>query len=171
MKILLQLSLGVLLLTAGAQILVPMVPVPMTLQTLALCILVFFPGRWAAFWATFLYVGLGVLGLPVFADWTALPGSAFLAGKSSGYLLGFLPAAVFMGGVLKRKTSAGFGLTLTVFLIGHALILTFGTTWLARHIGLSDAVEFGLRPFLIGALVKSIAAATAGQMCRRLLQS
>lgn len=87
---------------------VPGVGVPITLQTLAIGLtgMVLGPLRGTA--ATCLYVGLGLVGLPVFSGGTG--GFGVLAGPSAGYIVGFplyaLAAGFVAVAVLPRLTGA-----------------------------------------------------------------
>jgi biotin transport system substrate-specific component len=101
-----------------------------------------------------LYLAAGAAGLPVFAGGES--GAAHLIGPTAGYLWGFLAAAGVAGALAKR------GGMLTIFaamLLGHAVILALGAARLAVLTPLADAVASGVAPFLLGAAVKSLAAA------------
>ena len=80
--------LGTLVLVASAKVQVPFYPVPMTLQTLAVLTLGAWFGARLAAATVALYLGEGLIGLPVFAG--AAAGPAYLAGPTGGYLVGFL---------------------------------------------------------------------------------
>lgn len=145
-----------LLIAAGAQVTVPMVPVPMTLQTLAVLAagLLLGPGRGAlAAWG---YLALVLLGLPVLADGASAPGADFLVLRSAGYVVGFVPGAWVAG---RLGAGRGGARAVGAGLAGHAVVLTLGVSVLARSLGLQAAVEHGLVPFLPGAVVKSLVAA------------
>ncbi len=139
-------------LTAGAaRIAVPLpgTAVPFTLQVVPVLLagLLLGPRLGAASQA--LYVGAGVVGLPVFA---AGGGAAYLLGPTGGYLLAFPVAAAAVGliawsgrGVL-RLAAAG--------LVGLAVIHLGGAAWLATAAGPSEAVRLGVLPFLVGDALK-----------------
>ena len=77
---------------AGAFITVPFGPVPFTLQTLMLGIVIcLLPSAWPVA-AVGGYLALGCLGLPVFSGMRG--GIAVLAGPTGGFLVGFLVATV-----------------------------------------------------------------------------
>ena len=59
--------LGVILLTVSSKISIPFYPVPMTLQTLVVFFIAASMGM-IGFYSTLIYVVLGVLGLPLFAN-------------------------------------------------------------------------------------------------------
>jgi biotin transport system substrate-specific component len=97
------LSIGVfaLLTAVGAQIAIPTMPVPFTLQTLFVLLsgAVLGPRKGAA--AQAVYLVSGAAGLPVFAGFS---GSVLhLLGPTGGYLLAF-PVAAFITGALVHRT-------------------------------------------------------------------
>lgn len=155
-----------LLMALCAQVAVPMVPVPMTLQTFAVLLAgaVLGGGRGAA--AVLLYLALAALGLPVLSDGGS--GLAPFTGPTAGYLFAF-PVAAFVAGEIGRRPvfrKPPPGLALMVG--AHLFILAAGTLWLAVSLGASDAVAHGFAPFLIGAVVKSVAVVACAAALRRL---
>ncbi len=141
-----------------------MVPVPTTLQTLAVVVVGLAGGPRIGAGATLLYLLLAVLGLPILADGEAHGGWAFLDLKSAGYVVGFVPGAVLAGWLghdqsLARAAGAG--------LAAHAAVLAVGVTVLAVHLGPASAIEHGLLPFLVGAVAKGLAAAALVWAWRR----
>lgn len=140
----------------------PFSTVPVTAQTLAVmlagCLLPV--GHAAA--SVFIFLLMGVAGLPVFSGGTA--GLGIIAGKTGGYLIGFLAGAVLIS-LLKGKRP-GFFRLLTVNVIGGIIVVyIFGVLWLnsVTGIGLSKAVVFGALPFIPGDIVKIIVAALIAQ--------
>lgn len=75
-------------------------PVPLTLQTLAVLLTGAILGARRGFLAVLLYVALGLVGLPVFANGAS--GFAVLLGPTGGYLLSFLFAAALCGFIVER---------------------------------------------------------------------
>lgn len=153
-------TLGVVLfagLTAlGAQVSVPMVLVPMTLQSLAVVLAggVLGPRRGVA--AMGLYLAAAAVGLPVLSDGRS--GLEALTGPTAGYLVGFVLAAWVSGEAGRRgwlnRPVAG----IAILSAAHLLILLPGMAWLARDLGWTDALAGGFTPFLPGAVLKSAAA-------------
>lgn len=148
---------GSLFIALAAQIAVPMYPVPVTGQTLAILLIgMTYGSRMAASTVT-LYLLQGALGLPVFANGAA--GALYMFGPTGGYLAGFLMAAVMLGFLAER----GFGRTIlstaVAMLIGTAIIYIFGVAWLSMMIGFEQAIIHGVMPFLYGDALKAIVAA------------
>ena len=164
---------GSALLALSAQIAVPMFPVPITLQTLAVPLLVLGLGRGLAVMATLAYLAEAALGLPVLSGW--LGGALRLFGPTAGYLWTFPIAAYAIGALLERGLMATYAGRWVAIFLGTAVIFAGGAWWLAvGPLGLSagDAIAKGVAPFLIGDVLKcSLAAALPAQwprLCERL---
>jgi len=85
----------------GAYILLPVPPVPITLQTLFLYLAAAVLGGALGAWSQIVYLLLGVIGLPVFAGGKA--GLGVLTGPTGGYLAGFIPAAWLTGRLIAAR--------------------------------------------------------------------
>jgi len=152
-------------LAAGAAFPLPLNPVPVTLQSLAVlvCGAVLGPRRGAL--AVGVYLLVGLLGVPVFAGLSS--GPEHLAGATGGYLVGFLPAAFLCGWLARKGHDRTIRGALISLLLGHGVIFLFGVPWLARFTGLAAAIRSGLVPFLPGAALKSLAGAVLLAVWRR----
>jgi biotin transport system substrate-specific component len=93
-------GLSIALLSVGAFITVPFGPVPFTLQTMMLGIVVCILSPKQAVVAVAGYLLLGTLGLPIFAGMRG--GIGVLAGPTGGFLVGFLVATVIIA-VLRSR--------------------------------------------------------------------
>lgn len=150
---------GSALIAVSAKINVPMYPVPMTLQTLAI-VLIGAAFGWKLGMATvMLYLAEGVAGLPVFAGPAA--GPAYMTGPTAGYLVGFVFAAGLVGWLAERGWDRHPVATFFAMLLGVAIIIALGLAWLSTLIGFEQAVVAGFMPFAIGELVKCALAALA----------
>jgi biotin transport system substrate-specific component len=164
--------LGSLLLTLSAKIQVPFYPVPMTMQTLvALLIGIAFGFRVGAA-TVLLYLAEGAAGLPVFAGTPEKGiGIAYMIGPTGGYLLGFALGAAVAGWITERRRDTE-ALVLAV-IAGSVAIYAPGVVWLASFVGVEQALDLGLVPFLWGDILKgalAIALAMGGAaMVRRRL--
>lgn len=167
-QILIRVAAFSLAMIIGAQMRIPLpfTPVPITLQTfVVLCAGLVLGAGWGAVSAG-LYLVLGAVGAPVFSAGGA--GLVHLTGATAGYLLA-LPAAAYLAGWLsgsemrRRKVYPAF------FLAG-LLILFIGTSWLALLFGrgVTEAAAIGFWPFLVGDVVKTVAAAEIGMRIGRL---
>lgn len=152
---------GALLIGLGAQVSVPMLPVPMTLQTLAVVLVGLTAGSRLGAGAVLAYLAQGAAGLPVFAGGAA--GAAWLIGPTAGFLWGFVGMAFLAGWAVERGLARGFLGTLVAVLAVTALLYVPGVLWLTAvtPLDLSGAIARGMTPFLLGDAVKALIAALA----------
>jgi biotin transport system substrate-specific component len=103
------------------------------------------------------YILLGALGLPIFTG--AASGLGYFISSTAGYLLGFIPAAIFASLYLKRAGNNP-RLVLQVFCLASIIILSAGSIWLkiSLRIPLTQALVIGFVPFIIGDFLKATAA-------------
>ncbi len=153
---------GSALMAISAQIAVPASPVwgvPITLQTLAIPLLVALLGRRLGTAAVVAYLAEGALGLPVFQGFAG--GLLKFAGPTGGYLIGFPLAAWLVGTLYERGLDAGYGRRFVAVFVGTAVVFVTGAGWLALglQLGLGKAIAVGVVPFLIGDVAKCLVAA------------
>ena len=143
----------------AAQVAVPLWPVPITGQTLAVLLVGSTLGAVRGSLSMVLYVILGIVGLPVFSD--AASGFHVIAGPTGGYILGFVCSAALGGWVAERAGDRKFLGAALAFAAGTVVTFVFGMIWLAASLQLSlDAtLQGGLYPFIVGGVVKSLLAA------------
>lgn len=155
--------IGSLFVAIAAQINIPMVPVPMTLQTLAvLSIGAAFGARLGA--ATLaLYAVEGAAGLPVFAQMKA--GAAIISGPTGGYIVGFILAAALVGYLAEKGWSRDIPKMVMAALLGAIVLYIPGLVWLHQFAnGWSQTFEWGITPFILGDVVKAVIAALGFQV-------
>ncbi len=134
----------------------PFTPVPITLQTLAVLLTGAALGRWRGALAMLAYLVEGSARLPFFAGGAA--GFPLLTG---GYLIGFILAAFVVGWLCERGLDRSLLTSALAMLPGSVIIYLVGATWLGVVLRASPAtaIAYGVTPFLIGDLLKLIAAA------------
>lgn len=153
-----------------AQITIPFPLVPITGQTLAIGLAATILGSRFGTLSVIVYLAIGLAGVPVFAQFSS--GFSTLFGPTGGYLIGFIPAAYFIGWYLE-KTSFHFGHALISNIIGMILTLLIGTAWLkvAAHLSWTGAFTGGFAPFLIVGFIKAVISAWIGITVRKRLIS
>jgi len=87
------------LMAISAFIKIPIQPVPLTLQMLVVLLLPMVFGMKVSFLGILLYIILGLLGLPIFANGGGL---SYVLQPTFGYIVGYLFSAIFIGFVSKR---------------------------------------------------------------------
>ncbi len=140
----------------GANIVIPIEPVPITMQTLFVMLAGASIGRGWGSLSQWIYVGAGAAGVPLFAGGAS--GWAILGGPTGGYLIAFLIAPWIIGSLLRRSERLLW--QALAFMVGNMVILALGVAHLALFYthDLGNAITVGLLPFLPGAAFKIVAA-------------
>jgi len=144
----------------GAWITIPLSPVPITLQTFFTYLAGLILGAKVGALSQLIYVSMGLLGLPVFANFRG--GFSVLLSPSGGYLIGFIFGAYLIGYLTKEKIS--YRRNILSCIAGTGVIYIFGLThltfWIFFNSKLSlidsffSALLLGILPFLIGDSLK-----------------
>lgn len=150
---------GAALTAVMAQLAVPLWPVPITGQTLAVLLVGSTLGPVRGVLSMLAYWVAGVIGLPVFSD--AASGLAAAVGPTGGYLVGFIIAAGLTGWLAQRNWDKKFLGATVSFFAGTVVIFALGMAWLSISLGadLQQTLQWGLYPFIIGGIIKSLIAA------------
>ncbi len=146
-------------LTAQVSFVIPGNPVPYTLQTFGVLVAGGGLGLRRGGLAALLYVMLGVVGLPFFAQGSG--GVDVVLGATGGYLVGFILAGATVGRLAELGWDRRLGGSLGATMLGTTVIYAIGVPWLAVVTGISagEAIAVGLLPFVIVDTVKLVAAA------------
>lgn len=164
--------LGSAIVAISAQVSVPMLPVPMTLQTLAvLAVGAAYGARLGAITLA-LYALEGAAGLPVFANFHAtffLPTGEII--PTGGYIFGFILAAGLVGYLVEKGWGTSILKLCAAMLLGAAILYVPGLIWLAGWLGvmkgmdvpsaIAVALSSGMLPFIFGDIIKAVLAALA----------
>lgn len=152
---------GALFVALFAQISIqlPFTPVPITGQTFAVLLVAAAMGLGHGTAAMVLYLLMGIVGLPVFADQAY--GWDEVAGATGGYLVGFVLAGLVVGLLAEKRWDHRFSSSLSAMLTGNVLIFLVGLVWLSVWLGdrglpngLDETLQNGLYPFVPGEIVK-----------------
>lgn len=140
-------------LISSISIRIPFTPVPVHFT--GQCVLLFsvLLGRRATY-ATLLYLGEGLIGLPVFSNGGF--GLMHLLGPTGGYLIGYAIAS-YVVATLSEKLEAKTPVKIFgILLLGNALLYVFGLPVLGIYVGSSLALKCGFYPFIATDLLKLI---------------
>ena len=153
-----------------AQVTIPLPIIPITGQTLAIGIVATILGSKHSTLTVFVYLSLGLIGLPVFSHFTS--GFGILFGPTGGYLIGFIPT-VFLIGLWLEKTSYTYHQAIVANIIGMCITLAFGAIWLKLVGVLSwrEAAVTGIYPFIPVGIMKAFLAAWLGIKIRQRMNS
>src|ERR671910_920655 len=138
---------------------VPGSPVPVTGQTFAVLLTGAALGAHRGALGQLLYVAMGLVGLPFYAD--GAHGVDVVWGATGGYLVAF-PISAWVCGKLAEKRYDRTPLTaLPAFLVGSLIVFAIGVPWLAvsADISLWQALDLGFVPFIPGGILKAALAA------------
>lgn len=145
--------------------------VPFTLQTFAVFLSVALLGGKRGTMSVVIYILLGAIGVPVFAEFTG--GLGIIMNNTGGYIIGFLFSALVMW-----AAESLFGRKLWVqavsMVVGLAVCYAFGTAWFmfvymrdAGAVGLMTVLGWCVIPFIIPDLVKIGLALMFSRMLRK----
>jgi len=163
----LALTLGMATLTgflAQARIPLPWTPIPITGQTFAVLLAgVLLGRRWGGIGMA-IFAGLGFAGLPWFSGWESG------LGATSGYIIGFIPAALFLGYFTDKyiRSRSFFSMLGLMLFANFILIYVPGLLWLWLWLkvvaGTSPTfialMGMAVTPYIAGDIIKAVAAAT-----------
>lgn len=146
--------LGTLFLALSSYVEVPMVPVPMTMQTFAVAMVGALYG-WRLGGVTIVaWLIEGAIGLPVLSGGAG--GAVHFVGPTAGYLFAFPVAGAVVGWLAEQGWNGRRPVRAFVAaLAGNLTCLALGGIWLAVMVGAQDAFNYGVAPFLVGAVLKS----------------
>ncbi len=156
-------ALGAVMISICSWISIPTI-IPFTMQTFAVFFVLSVLGGKRGTLTIIVYILLGVIGIPVFAQFTS--GLGVLLGSNGGYIVGF----VFMGlaywlitGLFGKKPYT----EIFAMLIGLVVLYSFGTAWFMiiyaqtnETIGLAMVLAWCVIPFIIPDLIKLVLALT-----------
>jgi len=145
----------------AAQVTIPAKPIPFTLQTLLVLLSGALLGSRNGAYSQFLYLFMGIIGLPVFAQIPDAPlGFIRIIGPTGGYLLAF-PIAAYLVGFLIEKRKNYWSIVASMF-IGELVIVLLGVLHLAAFYtqNINEAVKVGAAIFSIWMVVKVFIAAS-----------
>jgi len=157
---------GTIFLAVSARVNIPLIPVPVTFQTLVVAALAAAFGWRIAVATVAAYIAEGLLGLPVFSRGG---GIGYLFSPTFGFIVGMLPMAYIIGRAadagLSRRTVPMFatmvGADALCFALGFVwlLVMAAGTTWIDQSNVLGSAFAVAVQPFIVWDILKMAFAA------------
>lgn len=145
----------------GAFIKIETPVVPFTLQYLFCAYSGVLLGFRKGLYSQLLYVGIGLLGLPVF---TKGGGPAYVLQPTFGYLIGFILCAAVIGWLVERNKALTFTNVLFPVLGGLAVVYACGVPYLyaivnfymGKAMPFSAAIAAGFTPFIVQDVIMSV---------------
>lgn len=136
--------------------------VPFTLQTFGIFLAVGVLGGKRGTLSVFIYLLLGIIGIPVFAGFKG--GIGCILGSTGGYIIGFLFSALTMWATERLWGKYKWMLALSM-LLGLLVCYTIGTAWFIMiytrttgTIGIWTALGWCVFPYIIPDIIKIVIA-------------
>jgi biotin transport system substrate-specific component len=155
---------GAILTGLLAQVAIPIWPVPVTGQTLAVLLVGSALGATRGALSMLVYAVLGIVGVPVFSDWSH--GIGVIGGFTGGYIIGFIASAALIGWIAQRQWDHRIWRALISAAAGTIVTFVIGLVWLWVALGKAGypndpttVLVGGLYPFILGGIVKAVIAA------------
>ncbi|MDE6470924.1 MAG: biotin transporter BioY [Eubacterium sp.] len=148
--------------------------VPITLQTMGICLISSLFGMKRGTLATVVYIILGAVGVPVFQGFTS--GVSIIAGSTGGYIIGFIFTALIVGFVSDKWKGKLIPLIISM-VIGILVCYAFGTAWFAvvyarenTPATIGTILGWCVIPFLIPDAVKIVIASILTNRLKRFVK-
>lgn len=153
-----------------AQVAIPLPwGVPITGQLVGVFLAGAILGSRGGTWALVIYILLGVIGLPVFAQGKA--GVGVLVGPTGGYIIGFVLGVYFLGKIVEAAKSPTFrtnALGMAVCMLTSYALGTVQFAWVTGR-SLGEALLLAVVPYVALDLVKLVIAASLALAVRQAL--
>lgn len=155
---------GALFVALASRIQIPLgfTPIPLSLATFAVALTGGALGAARAVSSMSLYLALGIVGFPFFNE--GANGWEYFTGATMGYLLGYVVLAGIVGWAAEQGGDRKVLTSVGAIVLGNLALYTIGTLWLAHAVGApvlggdGSGFAMGVRPFLVGDLLKMVAA-------------
>ena len=176
-------AMSAALITIGSWINITLGPVPFTLQLLMIYAILMSLGGKRGTMAILVYLLMGLVGLPVFAQFKGGPAS--LAGPTGGLIVGFVAVGGLywvIADVLLRRVTGRCGLKASavrfaVCLVTQLVLYAVGTVWFVNiYTGEAGGMSYGATlsvcviPFIVPDILKIALAVLLAGRVRRLVK-
>jgi len=157
---------AILCILAPLSLPLPLSPVPVSFGNMAVCFVVAVLGAKRGFLSVFLYILLGLAGLPIFSGFSG--GIGKLLGPTGGYLIGYLFLALLFGFFVEHFHNRVVT-NICGAVIGMILLYLFGTLWLAFQLNMDfiSALWAGAIPYIPIDIIKITLAIILGSKLRK----
>ena len=144
----------------GAFISIPIGEVPISMQSLFVILSGLILGSKLAALSQIIYIILGLIGLPIFANFTG--GLQSIMKPSFGFIIGFVFAAYIVGKIRENSRStksilmASFVATLVIYMFSLPYMYYMLNIVMAKGLSLATVIKIGCLLFLPGDILKAI---------------
>lgn len=150
-------ALGAAILAVCAWISIPVGQIPVTLQTMGVCLIAGLFKTKRGLMSIVIYILIGIIGVPVFSGFKS--GIGVLAGPTGGYIVGFIFTALIVG-IFSEKFNAKIWALAVSMVLGIAVCYAFGSAWFYVYMLSKNAVSLSyilglcVVPYIVPDLVK-----------------
>lgn len=145
----------------GAFIKIPTPMVPFTLQFIFCAYAGMFLGSRHGLYSQLLYVGIGLAGIPIFANGGGL---TYIFQPTFGYLLGFMGCSYIVGKFTENQKQISFKSVLPAVIAGLAFVYLVGVSYLymivnlymGKAMSVQAAIAAGFLPYITTDLLQSL---------------
>ena len=140
---------------------IPIEPVPISVATLAVMLAAYVLGWKNGTISIIIYILLGLVGVPVFAKYTA--GISVLGGPTGGYIIGYIPLGIITG-LFSEKFRGNVVMPVVGMVLGTIVLYAIGTAWLSLQLDMTfmAGLSAGVIPFIPGDAAKIVVVAVLG---------
>ncbi len=146
-------------------------PVPMSLATLVLYVVICVFGLKKSVASVLMYISIGSVGVPVFSGFTA--GLGQLIGPTGGFIVGYVLMCAVSGALLVVLGCGKYRIvkSIVALFVGTVVMYVLGTVWYVIATGNSwiQAVSICVLPFVLTDAIKIVVAVVMGNAIRKRL--
>lgn len=151
---------------------IPISPVPISFTLIGIYLATFVLDKFKATIAVVLYILIGLVGAPVFSNFSGGPSK--LAGPTGGYIIGFIFTAFICGLFIDRKYDnkvKAVILYVVGMILGLVVCYAFGTIWFSISLEktIAESLALAVIPYLPADAAKIAFAVIIGPQIRRAL--
>lgn len=150
--------------------------IPFTMQTFAVFLAMFVLGGRKGIVVVFIYLLLGIIGVPVFSGGTAGPG--ILLGVTGGYMVGWIFLGIVVCAGERLSTRYTNKIEVIALLSGLLFCYLFGTLWFihiyaggSENTGFWPAFSVCVLPFVVPDLIKLVLAYTVSRRMKKYIRN
>lgn len=147
---------------------IPIGIVPITFSNLIILLSIYILGYKKAAVSCIIYILMGLIGLPVFSNFSA--GFGVILGPSGGFIIGFIPMVIIAGLIIEKTNKKIFHLIGMV--LGIISCYLIGTSWfcVVMDTNFFAALLICVVPFLLVDILKIVLVLVIGDILKKRLK-
>ncbi len=135
--------------------------IPISFSTFAIYLIGALSKKWMGLLSTVLFIFIGIIGLPVFSNFTG--GIGAILSITGGYIIGYIPCVLIIS-LITNINKQNIYLYILSMLIGTILCYAIGTLWFMYQTNnnLIESLIITVIPFTVFDIIKIIVATICG---------